>query len=345
MTTTTAGTESKTFASPDETRTFERGRVDLVDIAGTQIGRLTLQPGWRWSEHVKPIAGTDLCEAPHFQYHVQGTLRIRMADGTEFDARRRRRHRAPPGPRRLGRRRRAGRGRRLVGRLQLRQGLTVSTSPARSASTTRGARRRAGRHDDVVADRLGIRLLGEFRIDGVELDSLRSRQARTLLKRLALERGGAVVGGQPGRGGVAAAPTGPAGPRPARARQPGPVGRGAGPGGAPGRRLRAARRLVGPRRAGRPHPRGRPASGRRRRGRRPDRRRGRARAGARAAAGRRAGRRVGGRGPVGRAGVGGGGTRGSAAAAALATGQVGDAAAYATEALRTTRTTRRRCAP
>jgi quercetin dioxygenase-like cupin family protein len=91
MTTTAAKTEkanaeTKSFASPDETRTFERGQVDLVDIAGTQIGRLTLQPGWRWSEHVKPIAGTDLCEAPHFQYHVQGTLRVQMADGTELDA-------------------------------------------------------------------------------------------------------------------------------------------------------------------------------------------------------------------------------------------------------------------
>ena len=86
MTTTAAKTENKTFAEPDETRTFERGQVDLVDIAGTQIGRLTLQPGWRWSEHVKPIAGTDLCEAPHFQYHVAGTLRIRMVDGSEFDA-------------------------------------------------------------------------------------------------------------------------------------------------------------------------------------------------------------------------------------------------------------------
>ena len=85
MTTTTAKTENKTFAEPDETRTFERGQVDLVDIAGTQIGRLTLQPGWRWSEHVKPIAGTDLCLAPHFQYQVQGTLRIRMGDGTEIE--------------------------------------------------------------------------------------------------------------------------------------------------------------------------------------------------------------------------------------------------------------------
>jgi len=86
MTTTTARAEQKSFGTPDETRTFENGLVDLVDIGGSQIGRLTLQPGWRWSDHVKPIAGTDLCEAPHFQYHVQGTLRIQMADGTELDA-------------------------------------------------------------------------------------------------------------------------------------------------------------------------------------------------------------------------------------------------------------------
>ena len=86
MTTTAATAEQKTFTSPDETRTFENGIVELVDIGDSQIGRLTLQPGWRWSDHVKPIAGTDLCEAPHFQYHVQGTLRVQMADGTEFDA-------------------------------------------------------------------------------------------------------------------------------------------------------------------------------------------------------------------------------------------------------------------
>jgi len=86
MTTTAAKTEQKSFTTPDETRTFEYGVVDLIDIADTQIGRLTLQPGWRWSDHVKPLAGTELCEAPHFQYHVQGTLRVRMADGTELDA-------------------------------------------------------------------------------------------------------------------------------------------------------------------------------------------------------------------------------------------------------------------
>jgi hypothetical protein len=78
--------ELKKFANPDETRTFPQGQADLVQIGQSEIGRLTLQPGWRWSEHVKPIAGTEWCEAPHFQYHVSGTLRVRMTDGTEFDA-------------------------------------------------------------------------------------------------------------------------------------------------------------------------------------------------------------------------------------------------------------------
>ena len=77
-------TEQKSFDKPDETRSFERGRLELVNIGGAEIGRLVLEPGWRWSEHVKPIAGTELCEAPHFQYHVSGTLGVTMADGTEL---------------------------------------------------------------------------------------------------------------------------------------------------------------------------------------------------------------------------------------------------------------------
>jgi hypothetical protein len=78
--------EHKDFEKPDEIRAFERGRMELLTIGGSTIGRLVLEPGWRWSQHVKPIAGTALCEAPHFQYHLTGTLRVRMADGTEFDA-------------------------------------------------------------------------------------------------------------------------------------------------------------------------------------------------------------------------------------------------------------------
>ena len=79
-------TEHRSFTEPDETRAFEAGHLDVLRIGGSEIGRLVLSPGWRWSEHVKPIAGTELCEAPHFQYHVAGTLRIEMADGTQFDA-------------------------------------------------------------------------------------------------------------------------------------------------------------------------------------------------------------------------------------------------------------------
>ena len=81
-----AKVEQKNFGTPDETRSFEYGKVDLLQIADSEIGMLTLQPGWRWSDHVKPIAGTDLCEAPHFQYHVQGRLHVLMGDGSEFEA-------------------------------------------------------------------------------------------------------------------------------------------------------------------------------------------------------------------------------------------------------------------
>jgi len=78
--------EQQDFAVPAETREFPNGRLDLVRVGGSDIGRLTLQPGWRWSTDVKPVAGTELCEAPHFQYHVSGTLRVRTAGGEEFDA-------------------------------------------------------------------------------------------------------------------------------------------------------------------------------------------------------------------------------------------------------------------
>ncbi len=77
--------ERKGFGSPDETRKFEKGKVELVKIGGGLVGRLTLEPGWRWSTHVKPIAKTELCEAPHFAYHVSGRLHVKMADGSEFD--------------------------------------------------------------------------------------------------------------------------------------------------------------------------------------------------------------------------------------------------------------------
>lgn len=78
-------TEFKNFDTPDEVRSFNHGRVELINMAGGTVGRLILEPGWHWSEDVKPIAGTDFCEAPHFQYLVSGHLHVKMTDGTEFE--------------------------------------------------------------------------------------------------------------------------------------------------------------------------------------------------------------------------------------------------------------------
>ncbi len=68
--------------APDETRTFENGRVDLVRLGDVAIGRSTFEPGWRWSESVKPIAGTESCEAHHVGYAVSGRLHV-VSDGGE----------------------------------------------------------------------------------------------------------------------------------------------------------------------------------------------------------------------------------------------------------------------
>ena len=77
--------EWKDFAKPDEVRTFPHGRIELLQIAGGTVGRMTLEPGWRWSKDVKPIAGTEWCEAPHFQYVISGRIHIQMKDGTGAD--------------------------------------------------------------------------------------------------------------------------------------------------------------------------------------------------------------------------------------------------------------------
>lgn len=81
------GAEYKSFKKPDEVRTFPKGKLELIKIGGATIGKGTFEPGWRWSTSVKDIAKTDSCKAPHFQYHVSGTLRVKMDDGKEFDLR------------------------------------------------------------------------------------------------------------------------------------------------------------------------------------------------------------------------------------------------------------------
>lgn len=77
--------ESKSFSEPDEVQEFTFGQGQIVEIADSRILRLSLQPGWRWSEHVQRSAGTDWCEAPHFLYVISGRLGGRLEDGTEFE--------------------------------------------------------------------------------------------------------------------------------------------------------------------------------------------------------------------------------------------------------------------
>src|SRR3954465_2746140 len=84
--TTRPETEHKSFEAHAATREFPHGRAEILEIGGGEVGRLVFEPGWRWSDDVKPIAGTDSCLAPHFQYPVSGRLAIRMDDGTEIVA-------------------------------------------------------------------------------------------------------------------------------------------------------------------------------------------------------------------------------------------------------------------
>jgi len=79
--------EHRDFRKPDEIREFPKGRLELIKIGGATVGRAVFEPGWKWSTSVQPLAKTRSCEAPHFQYHVSGVLRILMDDGAEFDCR------------------------------------------------------------------------------------------------------------------------------------------------------------------------------------------------------------------------------------------------------------------
>ena len=77
--------QNKSLSHPDEIRTFDHGRVELVKVGDVTFGRATLEPGWRWSSSLKPLVKTEKCEAPHPQYHLSGTLHVVMNDGTEAE--------------------------------------------------------------------------------------------------------------------------------------------------------------------------------------------------------------------------------------------------------------------
>ena len=75
--------EVKSHDAPDETRTPSKTRVEVVRLEGFTIGRLNLEPGWRWSECIKPVAGTETCQVSHVGYAAAGRLTVRLPDGTE----------------------------------------------------------------------------------------------------------------------------------------------------------------------------------------------------------------------------------------------------------------------
>jgi len=82
-----AKSELKSFGRPDEVREFPKGRVELINIGGATIGRATFEPGWKWSTSIQPLAKTKSCEAPHFQYHLSGVVKVQMDDGTVHECR------------------------------------------------------------------------------------------------------------------------------------------------------------------------------------------------------------------------------------------------------------------
>ena len=89
--------ETKSMDSPDELRTPDKTNVSVVHLGGSSVARLTLQPGWSWAESIKPIAGTDSCQAAHLGYVVSGTLHIKADDGAEADIRAGDSYRLDPG--------------------------------------------------------------------------------------------------------------------------------------------------------------------------------------------------------------------------------------------------------
>ena len=78
-----AGVESRAFDSPDESRTPAKTRVDVVRMGGAAAARMTFEPGWKWSECVKPLAMTESCRVRHVGYVVSGRMHVVMDDGTE----------------------------------------------------------------------------------------------------------------------------------------------------------------------------------------------------------------------------------------------------------------------
>jgi quercetin dioxygenase-like cupin family protein len=80
-----AKAERKNLAQPENEMKMEKGLIEIVNVAGGGVARLTLEPGWEWQKHEKPLVNTEWCEVPHFLTITQGTLHVKMREGDEFD--------------------------------------------------------------------------------------------------------------------------------------------------------------------------------------------------------------------------------------------------------------------
>lgn len=79
------GYSIKRFDAPDELREFERGQFQIVKIGGMTVGRASYAPGWKWSEHVRPLAGTPSCQVAHLGLVLAGRAMVKMDDGREIE--------------------------------------------------------------------------------------------------------------------------------------------------------------------------------------------------------------------------------------------------------------------
>jgi hypothetical protein len=77
-----SGTDHKTFDESDESRTPDKTRIDVVHLGETEVGRFTFQPGWRWSECIKPVVGTESCQVDHVGYAATGRIHVEHEDGS-----------------------------------------------------------------------------------------------------------------------------------------------------------------------------------------------------------------------------------------------------------------------
>jgi hypothetical protein len=92
-----AGIEQNDFAKPDEVRSPDKTTVEIVKNLGGEIGRYTFEPGWKWSECIKPVVGTDSCQVEHIGYMISGSLHVEHTDGSKSDVKAGEVYRIAPG--------------------------------------------------------------------------------------------------------------------------------------------------------------------------------------------------------------------------------------------------------